>query len=97
MPADLAARLADADALWQQEVAAGKNPAIGEHALMLSRLYSPVLAATYNRPALKPLQMRLVDDHLTPLGDTLFFSSRPVVEDPEGVFVRYTLQSGDFG
>ena len=95
LSAQMAEQFGAAQQRWDEFAADGKNPAHHVEAPLLLRQFSEVLTATYNKPALKELQIQLVESRLTPLADDLFFSRRIVADDPTGTFDVHVVASGE--
>ncbi len=95
LDAQLAQRLEKADAAWQKVVDAGQDPAGHQQAPSLLAAYTAALRATYNKPALKELQQRLVEERLSPLGERIFFTG-VVHEDPDHpYFLHHSVAPGE--
>ncbi|MFW5846202.1 MAG: L,D-transpeptidase family protein [Planctomycetota bacterium] len=95
LPAEAAAAREQADAIWQEMQAAEKDPTLQPEAPELARLYSQVLRATYNVPALKGLQLELIEQRLRPLSERLFFGRKVYRDDPTDFFVAHTIKPGE--
>lgn len=93
--AEIEELLADCERRWEAIVAADARPALDPQAPALARDYSAVLQATYNKPALKETQERIVAERLTPLADTLFFSRYRYPDDETGIFALHTVERGE--
>ena len=95
LPADLKAAYDQAEALWTQLSNGGGSPATSPKAPLLDKLYSTVLRGIYNKDAQKPLELKLVGERLTALGDALFFSKARYVDDETGIFLMYEVKPGE--
>ncbi len=93
LSAELQQLLTDSDARWTVLAEKG-DPAVDANAPELARAYTRILRATYNIPALKSTQERIIADQLSALGQKLFYSSNRYA-DSTGLFGTYTVQSGD--
>jgi lipoprotein-anchoring transpeptidase ErfK/SrfK len=94
IPPELKAMYDQAEALWAASSKDG-GPATNAKAPLLDQLYSKVLQGIYNKPGQKALELRLVADRLTPLGNELFFSKTRYPDDETGVFVLHEAQPGE--
>ena len=93
--AEFSAALKEAEALWKQYQDEKTDATLHDKAPSLAGMYSQLLLATYNKPALKKVQLQLVKERLNPLSKRLFFSSKSYKNDDSGLFVYYTIKSGD--
>jgi lipoprotein-anchoring transpeptidase ErfK/SrfK len=83
-----------AEAMWAQESKDG-SPVSSGKAPTLDKMYSAVLQGIYNKPGQKELELRLISDRLTPLGDALFFSKTRYPQDETGIFLLHEVQPGE--
>ncbi len=95
LPAELKATYDQAETLWNGLSNGGGNPATSPKAPLLNKLYSTVLRGIYNQDAQKALELKLVGERLTPLGDALFFSKARYVDDETGTFAMYEVKPGE--
>lgn len=95
LPAEVKATYDQAEALWAEQAKNGGNPPTSSKAPLLAKLYSTVLRAIYNQEAHKGLELKLVSERLTPLGDALFFSKARYTDDETGTFVMHQVVSGE--
>ncbi len=95
LPTELKAAYDQAESLWSQLANAGGSPATSPKAPLLNKLYSAVLRGIYNQDAQKTLELKLISDRLTPLGDALFFSKARFVDDETGTFLMYEVKPGE--
>lgn len=95
LPAEAKAAYDQAEALWAELAKNGGNPPTSSKAPLLSKLYGSVLRAIYNQEAHKGLELKLVSERLTPLGDALFFSKARYVDDETGTFLVHQVASGE--
>lgn len=95
IPAEVKADFDQAEALWQQAVAAGQQPAQGIQAPHMGRLFSKVLRGIYNKPGQQALEKVLVEQRLTPIGFELFFSKSRFPTDETGLMAVHTVQPGE--
>jgi lipoprotein-anchoring transpeptidase ErfK/SrfK len=94
LPPELKAEYDQAEALWAAQAKDG-SPAGGGKAPLLDKLYSKVLQGIYNKPGQKALELRLVADRLTPLGNELFFSRTRYPDDETGILQLHEAQPGE--
>lgn len=94
LPGELKADYDQAEALWAAQAKDGA-PASGGKAPLLDKLYSKVLQGIYNKPGQKALELRLVADRLTPLGNELFFSHTRYPDDETGILQLHEVQPGE--
>ncbi len=93
LPQELKAAYDQAEALW---AAQGKDGApVSVKAPLLDKLYSKVLQGIYNKPEHKALELRLVAERLTPLGNELFFSKTRYPEDETGILQLHEALPGE--
>jgi lipoprotein-anchoring transpeptidase ErfK/SrfK len=83
-----------AEALWNEQSNGGGNPAASSKAPLMNKLYSTVLKGIYNKDSHKGLEIKLINDRLTPLGNELFFSKTRFVDDETGVMALHDVQAG---
>lgn len=95
LPKPVADTKAEAEKLWDEIQAAGKDPALDARAPLLAKSYSAVLQALYEQPGSEDAQQRLIDERLQALADKLFFSKMKYIEDPTGIFSTHTIQPGE--
>jgi lipoprotein-anchoring transpeptidase ErfK/SrfK len=84
-----------AEALWAEQAKNGGNPPTTAKAPLLNKLYSTVLRGIYNQEAHKGLELKLVNERLTPLGDALFFSKARYVDDETGIMLMHQVNAGE--
>lgn len=94
LPAELKADYDQAEALWAQMAKDG-GTAGGAKAPLLDQLYSKVLQGIYNKPGQKELELKLIADRLTPLGNELFFARTHYPEDATGIIVMHEVMPGE--
>ena len=85
----------NAEALWAQYTKERQDATLHDQAPGLAAIYSALLQETYNKPALKAVQLQIVNDRLTPLAKRLFFASNTYKKDESGLFVYHTLKDGE--
>lgn len=96
VPADFSVALKDAEATWEQYAAdKGGDATLHAQAPSLAATYSKLLQQTYNKPALKKIQLQLVKRRLTPLAERIFFSSKSYKDDKSGLLVYHEIKSGE--
>lgn len=95
LPAELKATYEQAEALWADMAKNGGNPPTSPKAPLLDKLYGTVLRGIYNQEAHKGLELKLISERLTPLGDALFFSKARYADDETGTFVMHQVASGE--
>ncbi len=95
LPADLKATYDQAETLWTDLAKDGSNPVLSPKAPLLNKLYSTVLRGIYNQSAQKELELKIIGERLTPLGDALFFSKARYLNDETGVFLTYEVKPGE--
>ncbi|MDA3962827.1 MAG: L,D-transpeptidase [Planctomycetota bacterium] len=95
LSADLEALLKDSERRWELCVAEGRDPALDKQAPKLALDYSTVLKATYNVPAMKEMQERIVTERLLPLSAKLFFSKYRYNDDETGIFKQHKVAQGE--
>lgn len=95
LPAELKATYEQAEALWADMAKNGGNPPTSPKAPLLDKLYGTVLRGIYNQGAHKGLELKLIAERLTPLGDALFFSKARYADDETGVFVMHQVAAGE--
>jgi L,D-transpeptidase catalytic domain len=95
LPAELKATYDQAEALWAEMAKNGGNPPTSPKAPLLTKLYGTVLRGLYNQEAHKGLELKLINERLTPLGDALFFSKARYPDDETGTFVMHAVAAGE--
>ena len=95
LPADLKAAYDQAEALWATLSNGGGTPPTSSKAPLLTKLYGTVLRGIYNKDAHKGLELKLISERLTPLGDALFFSKARYVDDETGTFAMHQVNPGE--
>lgn len=95
VPPELKPMLDQADALWASLAKDGANPAATPKAPLLDKLYSQVLMGIYNKPGQKSLELRLVGERLTPLGNEIFFSKTRMPDDETGLVAMHDVNAGE--
>lgn len=95
LPAELKAAYDRAEGMWAEAAKNGGNPPTSPKAPLLAKLYSTVLRGIYNQDAHKALELKLISERLTPLGDALFFSKARYADDETGVFLVHQVASGE--
>jgi LysM repeat protein len=95
LPAELKAAYDQAETLWAELAKSGGNPPTAPKAPLLDKLYSTVLRGIYNQPAQKELELKLIAERLTPLGEALFFSKARFVDDETGTFLMHQVNPGE--
>ena len=95
VPETFAAAYKDLEAKWAKYEQEKTDATLHDLAPSLAAEYSQLLLATYNEPALKAVQLKLVNDRLSPLSQRIFFGSKSYKKDTSGLFAHYTIKSGD--
>lgn len=95
VPAELKPAFDHVEAMWAKLVGEGANPAASPKAPLLNRLYSQVLMGIYNKPGQKTLELRLVQERLTPLANEIFFSKTRMPDDESGLIVMHEVAPGE--
>lgn len=95
LPAELKAAYDQAEALWAEAAKNGGNPPTTNKAPLLDKLYATVLRGIYNQPAHKALELKLVAERLTPLGEALFFSKARYTDDETGTILMHQVNPGE--
>ena len=91
--AEFSAALKEAEAMWKQYKDEKTDATLHDKAPSLAGMYSQLLLATYNKPALKKVQLQIVKDRLDPLAKRLFFSSKSYKKDDSGLCLVITPSS----
>jgi lipoprotein-anchoring transpeptidase ErfK/SrfK len=95
LSAELKATYDQAEALWAELAKNGGHPPTSAKAPLLDKLYSAVLRGIYNQPGQKTLELKLVAERLTPLGDALFFSKARYADDETGTVLMHQVNPGE--
>jgi hypothetical protein len=95
IPPTLKAAYDQAEAVWAEAAKGGANPATSIKAPLLDKLYSGVLAGIYNQPGQKALELKLVNERLTPLGNEIFFAKTRFPEDETGLIALHEVQPSE--
>ena len=95
LPADLKTTYDQAEALWTDIAKDSSNPVLSPKAPLLNKLYSTVLRGVYNQSSQKELELKIISERLTPLGDALFFSKARYLNDETGVFLTHEVKPGE--
>ena len=95
LPAELKGAYDQAEALWAELSKNGGNPTVAAKAPLLDKLYGTVLKGIYNNASQKDLELKIIADRLTPLGDMLFFSKARFADDETGTFVMHQVNPGE--
>jgi lipoprotein-anchoring transpeptidase ErfK/SrfK len=95
LPAEVKSAYDQAEALWAELSKGGANPAVASKAPLLDKLYSTVLKGLYNNASQKELELKIIGERLTPLGDMLFFSKARYADDETGTFVMHQVNPGE--
>ena len=92
---DLKMSYDQAEAIWAELSNGGGNPAASPRAPLLNKLYSSVLKGIYNKDEHKGLEIKMVNERLTPLGNELFFGKTRFVDDETGTMALHEVASGE--
>jgi hypothetical protein len=95
LPAEVKGTYDQAEALWAELSKNGSNPTVAAKAPLLDKLYGTVLKGIYNNASQKDLELKIIADRLTPLGDMLFFSKARYADDETGTFVMHQVNPGE--
>ena len=95
VPVDMKPTLDQAEALWAKLATDGANPAATPKAPLLNKLYSQVLIGLYNKPGQKSLELKLVQERLTPLANEIFFTKTRMPDDESGLIVMHEVAPGE--
>ena len=95
VPSELKPVLDQAEALWAKLTKEGASPAATPKAPLLDKLYSQVLMGIYNKPGQKNLELKLMQERLTPLGNELFFSKTRMPDDETGLIAMHEVAPGE--
>ena len=95
LPAEVKSDYDQAELLWKQAVDAGQVPAQSAKAALMGKLFGKVLIGVYNKPGLRGLELTLIEQRLTPIGNELFFSKTRFPTDETGLIAMHQVQSGE--
>jgi L,D-transpeptidase catalytic domain len=95
LPAELKAKYDQAETLWTELSNGGGNPAASPKAPLLNTWYSAVLKGIYNKDQHKGLELKIINERLTPLGNEIFFSKTRFVDDETGTMALHEVSPGE--